>query len=387
MKPMSDRARRPIQLSLLLDLTFVGGAEILLLNLFRGFDPAVVRPRVLCLREAGDLASAFRDAGIPVDVIGRSGRFDPRTLPRLVSRLRRDHTDVVLVTHHHRASLTLGRIAARLARTKANVIAAHDMDLTSVGGRVLPGYVVNTLFLSDALILLAPSQGDYLRREEGVGRFPWRRIREVVIRNGIEVGPAPTAEDRRGARETLALAPGEVAVGIVARLTDQKAHEVLIQAIARLVPTHPNIRLVVIGDGPRAPELRAEVERLGIGAQVNFLGVRSDVAALLPGLDLACLSSVHEGAPMSVLEAMAAGLPVVTTDCGALRDMVGDGHDGFVVPVGDVDALADRIGTLADDPTLRARFGATARARAERDFRIEGTVAGFQRLLTSLVDR
>ncbi len=73
MKPMSDRARRPIQLSLLLDLTFVGGAEILLLNLFRGFDPAVVRPRVLCLREAGDLASAFRDAGITDrDLAGRA---------------------------------------------------------------------------------------------------------------------------------------------------------------------------------------------------------------------------------------------------------------------------------------------------------------------------
>ena len=384
---MSDSASRPIQLSLLLDLTFVGGAEILLLNLFRGFDPAVVRPRVLCLREAGDLAGAFREAGIPVDVIGRSGRFDLRTVPRLVRRFRRDRTDVVLVTHHHRASLTLGRIAARLARTKANVIAAHDMGLVGLGKRVLPTHVVNTLFLSHALVLLAPSQGDYLRREEGVGRFPWRRIREVVIRNGIDVGHTPTIEERRGARALLELSPADIAVGIVARLTDQKAHEVLLRAVARLVPNHPDLRLVVIGDGPRAGELRAEVDRLGIRQQVHFMGVRPDVAHLLPGLDLACLSSVNEGAPMSVLEAMAAGLPVVTTDTGALRDMVTDGEDGFVVPIGDVRRLADRIEQLVADPTMRARFGAAARARADRDFRIEGTVSGFEQLLQTLVNR
>ena len=384
---MSDRARRPIQLSLVLDLTFVGGAEILLLNLFRGFDPAVVQPRVLCLREAGDLAGAFREAGIPVDVIGRSGRVDLRTLPRLVRHFRRARTDVVLVTHHHRASLTLGRIAARLARTKANVIAAHDMGLASLGKRVFPTHVVNTLFLSHALVLLAPSQGDYLRREEGVGRFPWRRIREVVIRNGIDVGSAPTPEDRRTARELLGLSETDVAVGIVARLTEQKAHEVLLRAVGQLALTHPTLRLIVIGDGPRAGELRAEVDRLGIASQVTFMGTRSDVPALLPGLDLTCLSSVNEGAPMSVLEAMAAGVPVVTTDTGALRDMVSDGEDGFVVPIGDVERLADRIGQLVADPTKRTRFGAAARARAERDFRIEGTVMGFQQLLESLVRR
>lgn len=378
---------RPIQLSLVLDLTFVGGAEILLLALFRAFDRDVVQPRVVCLREAGDLADRFREAGVPVDVIGRSGRFDVTTVPKLVRRFRKTGTDVVLVTHHHLAALTLGRIAARLARTRANIIAAHNMDLAPYGMRVLPKYVVETLFLSHALVLLAPSQGEYLHREEGVGRFPWRRTREVVIRNGIEIGPAPTSAERERARAELGLRQDEVAVGIVARLAHQKAHEVLFRAAAKLVPEHPNLRLVVIGDGPRAEELRAMVGPLGIADHVTFTGVRNDVPKLLPGLDLACLSSVQEGAPMSVIEAMAAGLPMVTTDCGALRDMVTDDVDGYVVPVGDSDALADRLGRLVGDGGRRARFGAAARARAEKDFRIQGTADGFERLLTSLVRR
>jgi glycosyltransferase involved in cell wall biosynthesis len=360
MNAMSDGAPRPIQLSLVLDHVSVGGAEILLLNLCRGFDRTVIEPRVVCLKNDGDLAPVFRDAGIPVDVIGRGGRYDLRTVPRLVRQLRRTSTDAVLMSHHHRASLTIGRIAARLARTKANVLAAHDMGLTQVGKRVFPSHVVNTLFLSHALVLLAPSQGDYLHQEEGVGRFPWSRIREVVIGNGVTVGPAPTSEDRRVARERLDLAPDDVAIGMIARLTDQKSHETALRAVSQLVPLHPALRLILIGDGPNRAALEVQAKGLGIADQVRFLGTRSDVAVLLPGLDLACLSSVNEGAPMVVLEAMSAGLPFVTTDTGALRDMVTDGHDGFVTPIGDVDELAARL-------------------------EVTPLVDGFQQLLTSLV--
>ncbi len=174
-----------------MDLTFVGGAEVLLLELFRRMDRAVVEPEVVCLREEGPLAADFRAAGVPVTVLDRSGRFDLSTLPRLARHLRARRTDVVLVNHHHRAALTLGRLAARLARVRANVVAAHDMDLAAVGGRVLPRHDVETLFFSDALVLLAPSQGRYLHDEEQVGTKPWRRTREVVIGNGIEIGPAP----------------------------------------------------------------------------------------------------------------------------------------------------------------------------------------------------
>lgn len=374
---------RPIRLTVVLDETAVGGAEVMILEIFRRLDPAAAAPRLVCLRADGPLADEFRASGFAVEVLGRTGRFDMRTLPRLVAVLRRQRTDVVLVVHFHRASLTLGRLAAKLAGA-ANVIAVRDMDLASVGLRALPRYVVNTLFLSDALMLQAPSQGRYLRELEGVGRFPWSRVPEVVVWNGITVPPRPVPADRAAARALLDLAPDDLVIGIAARLKPQKAHEVLLRAVHRL-GDRPNLRVVVIGGGEREAALRTMTDELGLADRVLFTGMRRDVPALLPGLDISCLCSVHEGTPVSVIEAMAACLPVVATDCGAIRDMIDDGVEGYVVPVGDVEAYAERLALLAGDADLRVRLGDRGRARVERDFRIESTIAGFQGMLAGLV--
>ena len=343
----------------------------------------MVRPRVICLREAGPLADDFRESGFDVEVLDRTGRFDLSTLSRLWRSLRADRTEIVLVAHHHRAALALGRLVGRLAGART-VVAAHDMDLTSVGRRCLPRSAVETLFLSDALVLLAPSQGDYLHREEGVGRFPWRRTREVVIPNGIRIPPPADPRVRAEVRAELGYADTDVVVGIIARLSPQKAHQVLFEAVARVTAAQPGLRLLVIGDGSRAAELAELAHTLGINDHTRFLGVRRDVPRLLAGLDISCLSSVHEGVPIIVLESMAAGLPVLATDCGALRDLVADGRTGHLVPVGDVPRLAARLREMADDPALRARLGAAGRARAEQDFGIERTAAGYERLLTEL---
>ena len=376
--------RGPIRLTVVVDLTFVGGVEMLLLNLFRHFDPAVVRPRLVCLREAGPLAADFRAAGFEVETLDRAGKFDWRTLPRLVASLRADRTDAVLVSHHHRASLALGRLAALIARVPVNIVAAHDMDLTSVGRRVLPPWAVRTLGVSDALVLLAASQGEYLRSQEGVGRHAWESVREVVIPNGIVLPERPGPAERAQARTVLGAAAGDVVVGVVGRLSAQKAHHVLFEAVAKCLPDVPSLRLAVIGDGELRSQLQDTAERLGIGHRTTFLGTRRDIPQLLPGLDVSCLSSVHEGVPIALMEAMAAGVPIVASDCGAISDIVEDGEQGYLIPVGDVDRLADRLRLLASDPGLRARLGQAARARAERDFGIEQTARAYEELLTEL---
>lgn len=378
---------RPVRLTAVLDLTFVGGAEFLLLNLFRNLDPNVVEARLVCLREEGPLADDFRSAGIEVEVLDRTGRYDLRTLPRLIRSLRATRTDVVLVTHHHRAALALGRLAARLARVPANIVAAHDMDLVSTGQRVLPRWAVWTLAFSDALVLLSSAQGGYLHREEGVGKRLVASTREVLIPNGIPMPPPPTAADRLRARDALGVRPSDYVVGIVARLSRQKAHEVLFGAVAACKEAVPHLRLVVIGGGDREAELRELAGELGIDASTTFLGIRRDVPDLLPGFDVVCLSSIHEGVPITLIEAMAAGLPIVATDCGSVRDIVEDGEQGFVVPVGDVQGFADRLRILADDEHLRTQFGKSGRARAESEFRIERTAREYEDLLTELMAR
>ncbi|WP_157108677.1 glycosyltransferase [Aldersonia kunmingensis] len=374
----------PVRLDVVLDLTFVGGVEVLLLRLFREFEPSRVRPRILCLRESGPLAAEFEAAGFEVVVLDRAGRFDLSTLPKLVAEYRRNHTDVVLVPHHHRAALLLGRVAARLAGVHANIVAAHDMDLTAVGGRVLPKWAVATLRLSDTLVLLTPRQGEYLRREEGVGRGLSRGIDEVVIPNGIALPPVPGPAERDAARAELGLAAEDFVIGIVARLSPQKAHEVLLSAFVRVLAELPSARLVVIGDGGRRDDLEALAAELGVAEHTIFTGIRDDVAALLPGFDVACLSSVHEGVPIVVIEAMAAALPVVATDCGSLRDMVDSGEQGYLVPVGDSNALAHRLIHIGGDESHRRQLGKNGRARVEREFDIAHTARAYERLLTKL---
>lgn len=374
-------ASRPVQLAVVLDEIHVGGVEQLLLQLFRTFDSALVRPRLISLRDAGTLTEEFRAAGFDVEVMHRSGRFDARTLPRLVRSLRRAGDDAVLVTHHHRASLALGRVAAALARTRAQLVAVHDMDLAPLGRRCLPGWTVSTLRWTSALVLLSRGQAEYLHREEGVGARPWSRAREVVIPNGVEVGPVPTSEDRRAARELVGVDADEFVVGIVARLSAQKAHQVLFEAFRQLLESHPRSRLVVVGGGVREAELRALAERLGIQSRVLFLGVRRDVPRLLPAFDVACLSSVHEGVPVTIIEAMAAGTPVVATDCGDLRSLVTEGVHGHLVPVGDAAGFADRLVLLAKDPGVRASMGQAARTKVEEQHTLQQMARGYERLL------
>ena len=144
---------------------------------------------------------------------------------------------------------------------------------------------------------------------------------------------------------------------------------------------------MVIGGGDRETELRDLARELGIDSRTTFLGIRRDVPDLLPGLDVACLSSVHEGVPITLIEAMAAGLPIVATDCGSVRDMVEDGEQGFVVPVGDVENFADRLQRLAHQEPLRTRLGKSGRARVESEFQIQDTARGYEELLTDMLAR
>ncbi|MEH3156905.1 MAG: glycosyltransferase [Gordonia paraffinivorans] len=377
---------RPLTLTVVMDLTFVGGAERLLLSMVEALDRSTVAPRIVCLREEGPLAGDFRARGVPVDVVGAHSGHDPRRIGALAMHLRRTGTDVVLVAHHHRAALAVGRLAAAAAGIPS-VVAAHDMDLTAVGGRVLPRWAVATLAASRALVLLSRAQGDYLHRAEGVGGSRWSRTREVVIGNGIPMPPPPTRDRRARARRLLGLADKDVAVGVVARLSAQKAHEVALTGFAKMLADCPTAVLLLVGTGPRERELRALAAELGVARRVRFLGVRTDVPDLLPGLDISCLSSVHEGVPLVLAESMAAAVPVVATGCGSVPDMVTDGVEGFVVDVGDHDALADRLIALASDPDLRGRLGAAGRDRARRQFDIADTARGYERLVTQVARR
>jgi glycosyltransferase involved in cell wall biosynthesis len=361
----------------------LGGAETLQLRVLSGLSRPEFHAEVLCLREAGQMAPRFESAGVPVSVLGRRRAQHVVTIPKIASWLRARRVDVMLVTPHH-AALYLAPAAARIAGVRGTALGLHMIGGRAIGIPSLPPGGVELMFLIDALVLLTDAQRRYLEEHEGLNRFPWRRVRHAIIPNGVEVGPPPGADDVARARAALGLDHDDLVVGCVAALRREKDHELLLGAVGRLAPAHPRLRLALIGSGEREQALRERARELGIADRTLFLGYRSDVAGLLPGLDVKCLTSVQETFPVSVLEAMAAGVPVVMTDCEGAPALVEDGVSGYLVPVGDVDELTRRLAALLSDPALRVRMGGAGRRAALEGHSLTRTVERYEALLRAL---
>jgi glycosyltransferase involved in cell wall biosynthesis len=188
----------------------------------------------------------------------------------------------------------------------------------------------------------------------------------VVVRNGIR-HRAPR-RGRAAVRAGLGLGARDRVVLTVGRLAEQKGHRSLCRAVPAILERAPNARFLWAGDGPLEGELRALARRLGVDETVRFLGRRDDVPDLLGAADLFVLPSLFEGLPLAVLEAMAAGLPVVATRAGGTAEVVDDGVTGHLVPAGDVAALADAVADLLRHPARARVWGRAGRARFEREF-------------------
>lgn len=383
---MSRGRSGPVRVCMITTSLPLGGAESLQLEVLAGVDRRAFHTEVLCLREPGQMATRFEKAGVPVTVLGRRRLQHLATVPILARWLHRRRIDVALITPHHAATF-LGPLAARLGGVRGTAMGLHQIGGKAIGIPSFPPGGVEMLPLIDMLILLTPAQLDYLRASEGLDSRPWRRTRHAIIPNGVPVGPPPTSDDRLRARATLGLGGEDLVVGCVAALRPEKDHDMLLRAIARIVPGEPRLRLVLLGSGEREAHLRALASSLGIAERVVFGGFRDDVPLLLAGFDISCLTSIQETYPVSVLEAMAGSVPVVMTGPPGVPDLVDDGGSGFVIPVGDEDALADRLGRLLGDRRLRLEMGAAAHHRVSTEFPVERTLRRYEAVFRSLARR
>jgi glycosyltransferase involved in cell wall biosynthesis len=199
----------------------------------------------------------------------------------------------------------------------------------------------------------------------------------------IEVIPNGVTVERFAPRA----ATGRVATVLtVANLRPEKAHEVLLDAAARLAPVHPGLRYLIAGDGPRLSELRDLAHRLGVADRVEFLGHREDVPALLAAADAFVLPSRSEAFPNGAIEAMAAGLPVIASAAGGLLDLIESGKTGLLVPPDDAGALADAIDSLVLSPARAAALGSAAREDVTRRYSFERMVRSFEDLYLSKLE-
>lgn len=324
----------------------------------------------------GPLAAEFAAAGARVERVARPRPgVDPVLIVRLARWLRSN--GVKLVHTHNRMALIYGAPAARLAG--AAVVHTKHGNNPRGGTRLVAGNLAGRLV--HAFVAVSEETAAFARKRREVDE---RRLR--VITNGIELSrfhPDPAARER--VRAELGIPADAWVVGTVGRVAAEKNHSRLVRAVAPLLG--PGARLIVAGDGPLLPPLRELAGSLGITPFAHLLGVRRDVPAVLPALDVFAMSSDTEGLPLVVLEAMATGLPVVSTAVGGIPNVVDEGQTGLLVPPADEQALRDRLARLKDDPAESRAMGARARDAAVTRYSAERMQRDYLELYAHVLSR
>lgn len=349
-------ARKP-RLLVLITLSELGGAQtavtLLLPGLADRFEVTLAAHGSGPLREA---AEAARVPFVELRHVRRSINpwHDALGLVELVRLCRRLRPDIV---HAHSSKVgVLGRVAAWLARVPVRVFTVHGWSFAAYGGVAGRLYLwIERLVrpLTTAVVCVAEAT-----REQGVAARACDPAHAVVIHNAVDVTSFGAPAE----------APGPVWIVSVGRFAYPKDFSTLLDALELVAAGY---RAMLVGDGPRLADVSAGLQARGLSGRVELLGARGDVADVLVRADVFVLSSLSEGFPVSILEAMAAGLPVVATDVGGVAEAVADGETGILVPPADPDALAAALAWLVADADLRRRLGAAGRARALRLFDVE----------------
>jgi glycosyltransferase involved in cell wall biosynthesis len=310
---------------------------------------------------------------------------DPLALLRLRSWLRRHDIDLVH-THSSKAGI-LGRFAARGAGVPAIVHTVHGWSFNDTqppaSRRAFILLERLAARLTDRLIVVSASD-----RERGLRHRIGRPDQYRLIRSGIDIEHyGRPAVERAEMRRRLGLGPDQLLVGTISCLKPQKAPGDFVAAAAAAHARDERLRFVVVGDGHLASDVRRRIAEAGLEGMVQLLGWRDDVVELLHAMDVFLLTSLHEGLPRAVLQAMAAGVPVVATAVDGTPEVVRDGVTGLLIPPGRPEVAAERLLELVSDETLRHRLVRLARQALGREFEIEQMVTALDELYLNLLER
>jgi len=355
------------------------GAEVLAAALARRLQDRY-RFVFLCLDGVGPLGEQLADEGFPIIDLKRRPGLD-RSVARRINQAVRDHRIDLLHAHQY-TPFFYAALSRRLSASPSILFTEHGRHYPDQ--RKLKRVFANRLLLKTSDRVTAV--GHFVKRalidNEGIAED-----RIEVIHNGIDPADFPVADPdvRARARKLLGVDERTPLVMQVARFHPVKDHETAMRAFARVIDTIPNARLCLIGDGEQRQAIEAMSAELAIRDHVLFMGVREDVAELLPAADVFTLSSLSEGISVTLLEAMAAGLPIVTTEVGGNPEVVEHNTTGLLSPRRDFRALAENFTTLLNDPAKCKSFGDAGRAKLLSRFTQEKMHHGYISLYTKLL--
>jgi len=353
------------------------GTQRFLVELVKRIDRSRFEPIILTIAKQGELLEELAAADVPVHEF-QTGRtaLSPRTIAGLSAAtafLLRERIDVL--SPMVGITTLFGPLVGRAAGVPVVVNNQRNLGYW-VNGRAETatfGFVNRTVV--DAVLVNSRAAAAEL-----VERFSVPRSKLVLVGSGTDLPAIDSAEPNRSVVDELGL-DGRPVVGIVAKLSAVKGHEQFIRAAALLARERDDM----VGDGPRRQELERIVADLGLTGRVHFLGVRTDVLSLLKIMDVLALTSLSEGSPNVILEAMGAGLPVVATRVGGIPELVEEGRTGLLVEPGDDEDLAGAIAELVDHPERARAMGVRGRVRVTEQFQLDDVVRRFEDTFTTLL--
>jgi glycosyltransferase involved in cell wall biosynthesis len=361
------------------------GAEQFVVNMLRYHDRSRYFPVCICSRAplGSHLEAAVEQMGVPLYFLEvTEKRLHWVQDPKLDALFKKYRPTIV---HTHLGGIVYAFVLTMKYRTPVRVhtlhsVAAHEMGMG-------PSRRVRLLafrFRVGSFVPVAIAE-EVARTFETLYNYP----NPILIPNGVSIDAfSPDREVRQRVRRELEVEPQTLVFVHVGRFAAVKNHEMLVAAFAQLVGQQPlPTELWLVGDGELREAVQHQVRALGIESRVRFLGVRSDIPDLLRAADVFVFPSRWEGNPLSVMEAMATGLPVIATAVGGVPELVEDGVSGILIPNEDRDALVAAMQRMVEQPDLRVQMGQAARCRAVERFDIRQTVRAYEALYEEILQR
>ena len=358
-----------------------GGPDKTILLSAERHDRARVQVVLAYIRDIRDreftISRKAQAKGLSFFEIEERSKFDPRVL-RNLKRIVADHDINIVHGHDYKSDLMAYLLRLGLRKRKIKLVAtAHAWVMLGWKGSLYRRMDLSVMRRFDHLIAVS-----HATKEEMIAAgLPGSLI--SVVHNGIDTEVWSPNRVGRTLREELGIPETEPVIGYVGRIMPEKDLQTWIRAVATVATRFPQAHFVLVGEGKddsTLEQLRRLAADLGIAAKTHFIGYRSELLPVYAAFDMFLLTSRREGLPNSILEAMALGLPVVTTDVAGARELVANGCTGYVLPQGDHAGLARALITLAENDQLRLRLSQSGRERVKRDFSFASRMARIESL-------
>ena len=367
---MAPEMKNPCKVLHLVQGLDVGGLEYMVVALVNRLNRKKFLPNICCFDTLGELQNNLLN-DTKTTLLKRKPGIDFFYPFKLAALLKKDQADILHL--HNSTAFFYGVLAGKIAGIRRIIYTEHARDVApNIKVRIMDKILS---YMTDRIVVVA----EFLKRN--LVHKEWINPEIIsTIYNGIDGDQFSREFDREGIIKELSVSPAANLIGIVARLDPIKNHRCLIKAMKKVSTIFSDAVLLVIGDGPLREELEELVTEEQLQDNILFLGTRNDIPRLLSMLDIFVLCSLSEGLPLTILEAMAAGKPIVASAVGGIPEVIDHGIDGILIPSDDSDRLAEAISELLHDDKKRDDMGEKARKKFEERFTIQTMVERYEEL-------